>query len=252
MLTIVTREQGGLVAARPEVPLMDTRSIIGLALHHTGSVNDVGQATANPRAWTQNLQRFSMQEKGLSDIAYNYVIVADGLVLEGRGLRYRCAANGTVDGNVKYPSVLFPGDFRTGKNTLSSAQITSFRALRQFILGVAAQAKDLKPHGFFKATECPGQNIVAAIPSLLQSSGVPGLPPPRPVLRRGSTGAAVRCLQATLNDWGGARLTVDGVFGPVTEGAVIRFQKAHGLVVDGVVGNQTWTALERYGGCEAD
>ena len=42
------------------------------------------------------------------------------------------------------------------------------------------------------------------------------------------------------------RLLVDGVFGPVTEAAVIRFQRAHGHVVDGVVGNQTWGALERY------
>ena len=72
------------------------------------------------------------------------------------------------------------------------------------------------------------------------------------MLRRGSTGDSVRCLQRSLNNWGGAKLTVDGVFGPVTEAAVLRYQKAHGLVQDGVVGNQTWRSLEQYGGCEAD
>jgi hypothetical protein len=36
---------------------------------------------------------------------------------------------------------------------------------------------------------------------------------------------------------------VDGVFGPVTERAVKRFQRRKGLVVDGIVGPQTRAAL---------
>jgi putative peptidoglycan binding protein len=252
MFTIVTREQAGLVAARIDAPVLDKKSLIGLALHHSGYVSDVGRSSSDPKAWVQEQQRYSMQEKGYSDIAYNFVIMADGAAFEGRGLRYRCAANGTADGNMKYAAVLFPGDYRTGKNTLTSAQITSFRQLRQYVLGMAPQAKDLKPHGFFKPTECPGQNIISSIPALLQAPPSPPLPPPRPVLRRGSTGESVRCLQMTLNNWGGAKLTVDGIFGPVTEAAVLRYQKAHGLVQDGVVGNQTWRSLEQYGGCAAD
>jgi hypothetical protein len=250
MLRIVTREQSGLVAARDDVPLMNTASLVGLSVHHSGASGDYQGATNNPNVYIRNVQRYFMQEKGLSDIAYNWVIISDGTILEGRALRYRCAANGTADGNVKYAAVMFPGDYRTGANTLSSAQIESFRGLRQIVLGAAPQAKDVKPHGFFKPTECPGENVIAAIPSLIVPPQGPGLPPPRPVLRRGSSGESVRCLQETLNNWGGAKLTVDGVFGPVTEAAVIRFQKAHGLVVDGVVGNQTWRSLERYSSCE--
>jgi hypothetical protein len=252
MLTIVTRDQAGLAAARVGAPVLDRRSLIGLALHHSGYVSDVTKAASDPKAWVREQQRYSMQEKGMSDIAYNYVVMADGAVYEGRGLQYRSAANGTADGNVKYAAVLFPGDFRTGKNTLTSAQITSFRLLRQHVIRAAPQAKDLKPHSFFKPTECPGQNIVSSIPALSQQPPDPPLPPPRPELRRGSRGDAVRCLQRTLNNWGGAKLTVDGDFGPVTEAAVLRYQKAHGLVVDGIVGNQTWRSLEQYGGCEAD
>lgn len=58
-----------------------------------------------------------------------------------------------------------------------------------------------------------------------------------PLLKRGSTGAAVKELQALL------KVDVDGKFGPGTETAVKAFQNARGLHVDGRVGPQTWDAL---------
>jgi hypothetical protein len=41
----------------------------------------------------------------------------------------------------------------------------------------------------------------------------------------------------------GSGITADGSFGPLTDGAVRQFQGQHGVVVDGIVGNQTWPAL---------
>ena len=38
----------------------------------------------------------------------------------------------------------------------------------------------------------------------------------------------------------------DGLFGPKTENAVKRFQKSRGLVVDGIVGQETWSQLWNY------
>jgi peptidoglycan hydrolase-like protein with peptidoglycan-binding domain len=66
------------------------------------------------------------------------------------------------------------------------------------------------------------------------------------VLRQGANSAwprvTVRSLQYLLNARG-AKLTVDGVFGPKTKAAVVAFQRAHHLTVDGVVGAKTWGAL---------
>ncbi len=54
--------------------------------------------------------------------------------------------------------------------------------------------------------------------------------------------APIRTLQYLLGQHG-HNLVVDGIFGPITAGAVRSFQDARGLVVDGIVGNQTWPAL---------
>lgn len=63
-----------------------------------------------------------------------------------------------------------------------------------------------------------------------------------PLIKRGSSGEAVRKLQQLLNA-AGASLEEDGSFGPATDAAVKAYQKAHGLEVDGEVGPMTWTAL---------
>lgn len=44
----------------------------------------------------------------------------------------------------------------------------------------------------------------------------------------------------------GEQTGVDGSFGAITQIAVENFQVAHGLIADGVIGTQTWTALLSY------
>lgn len=57
-------------------------------------------------------------------------------------------------------------------------------------------------------------------------------------VRLGSRGPAVQAVQARL----GVR-PADGVFGPATRAAVVRFQASRRLAADGVVGPVTWRAL---------
>lgn len=63
-----------------------------------------------------------------------------------------------------------------------------------------------------------------------------------PTIRQGSSGSAVSTLQSLLNSHG-YHLTVDGKFGPATKAAVMAFQAAQGIGVDGIVGPITWSRL---------
>ncbi len=107
----------------------------------------------------------------------------------------------------------------------------------------------------YKATACPGPYITSKLDWIVsecnkRASGKPSTPskpttpttPTKPKLgkwlRIGSTGDNVKYLQAAI---GG--LKVDGIFGPITEKAVRKFQKSQGIKVDGVVGSQTWSRL---------
>lgn len=65
----------------------------------------------------------------------------------------------------------------------------------------------------------------------------------RPILRKGDRGIFVEDLQELLRSIRIFVGKVDGIFGPKTEGAVLAFQAKAGLVTDGKVGPNTWSAL---------
>lgn len=63
-----------------------------------------------------------------------------------------------------------------------------------------------------------------------------------PYLRRGSQGPTVRALQEefAIRGYG---ISVDGVFGPQMDAVVRAYQLSEGLVVDGIVGPNTWHSI---------
>lgn len=87
----------------------------------------------------------------------------------------------------------------------------------------------------------PGEWLVVVEPSTVPVAVDTPRPTTKPTLRQGSKGTAVRELQQILG------VTVDGDFGPKTKAAVIAFQKAQGLVGDGIVGPYTHEALLEKG-----
>ncbi len=106
----------------------------------------------------------------------------------------------------------------------------------------------------------PGEAPVTAPPAAVAEADVPAAPTPAPalpdntsaasnsffsarILSQGSRGTEVRQLQQLLTQLGYSTGGVDGVFGPATRSAVIRFQAQNGLAADGVVGARTVSAL---------
>lgn len=98
-----------------------------------------------------------------------------------------------------------------------------------------------------------GSETEAAVKSFQQSSaltvdGVVGpmtwqaLPadPDTPELANGSAGSEVASMQQPLKNAGYYAGAIDGVFGPDTEGAVRSYQSDHGVIADGIVGDETW------------
>ncbi|WP_139905484.1 peptidoglycan-binding domain-containing protein [Clostridium thermarum] len=59
-----------------------------------------------------------------------------------------------------------------------------------------------------------------------------------PLLMVGSKGAAVGFVQEVLKS-----IPVDGDFGHITSYAVMEYQENKGIVIDGIVGKETWTAI---------
>ena len=55
-----------------------------------------------------------------------------------------------------------------------------------------------------------------------------------PTIKKGSKGQIVKIWQVIIG------VNVDGEFGPITDSKTRVFQKEHGLVVDGIVGKNTW------------
>jgi peptidoglycan hydrolase-like protein with peptidoglycan-binding domain len=109
--------------------------------------------------------------------------------------------------------------------------------------GNAAVAELLAQREALGDGELPGLG-----PAVLGPAG-PGTLTAHPLLRRGATGDSVRELQSKLNGFGATPpLVVDGIFGPLTEGALKGFQRDHTLGDDGVAGEQTWKALDAPAG----
>ena len=64
-----------------------------------------------------------------------------------------------------------------------------------------------------------------------------------PTLKKGAKGNITKLLQERLVSLGYNTNGIDGIFGIGTKKAVMSFQKSNGLVVDGIVGQNTWRKL---------
>ena len=117
-----------------------------------------------------------------------------------------------------------------GVATTTSAQTPTIESLLQMIADLTAQLNQLQGGS---------SNTTGG------SCGVTtfGYTAPGMTLQQGSTGPAVSALQMALNNYAGANLVTDGIFGGGTAQAVRNFQTSRGLAVDAVFGPASASAL---------
>lgn len=116
-MTRFSRSAWGARPAEPGPGRLDKRKVVGIALHWpamTRPVRGVRAVSEALRSW----QRFHMDDRGWSDIAYQEAIDQDGNTYVLRGLWNQSGANGDRDLNERYGSlllVLAPGERPTRK-----------------------------------------------------------------------------------------------------------------------------------------
>lgn len=220
----------------------------GVVIHWEGP--RMGAMTHDRCAGTvRSIQSFHVRPgsqggRGWLDIAYNWVVCQHGYVYEGRGLRYRSAANGTTAANAGYYAVcalVGQGDPLT---------IELLRGLNRTVnaLRASGAGKKVQPHHQHYATECPGPDLTRWIKGgmhIPKEGGAHVAQPARErypgrLLKQGTRGGDVLIWQARLTELGYPPGPKDGIFGPRTEQATRQFQRSKGIAVDGIVGPITW------------
>jgi hypothetical protein len=106
-------------------------------------------------------------------------------------------------------------------------------------LAVGGVFSGSKPHPAASLTLTHPAGTTTA-PTTTKSSSVAA---PAATLKPGDSGAQVKVLQRALASLGYAPGTIDGAYGPATQSAVVKFQRASNLTADGIVGPKTLAAL---------
>ncbi len=270
---VVTREQAGLAPPKRSgsgyVVAPDPDDQLGVTIHNTGHYDrGLPRLGGGAAAW-KGIQNGHFA-RGWSDIAYSFGIALDedgkGEIYEGRGLRYRHFANGSITTGrtdlgrpqVDWISIQFMAGFRPLPEDALAAALDLTNALRDLGLG-----RQITGHREFKIKDCPDDylwdNVVRkwdnrVIPEIativvptapasikgarfpLPSGHVFGDDEPDGVtpIWDGSESSAARAWVRLIQGKVGA--DADGYFGAQTEAEVKEYQRQVGIRADGLVG----------------
>lgn len=112
------------------------------------------------------------------------------------------------------------------------------------VLNTGNEKDGVKPHGLprRRSETARAKAIWPADLETIANAAEKGVAGPK-ALRLGDSGPEVERLQARLSELSYHVGEIKGEFGPLTERAVVAFQHAHALKVDGMVGARTWEVL---------
>jgi hypothetical protein len=128
--------------------------------------------TAIPDASPAEIQELHIDRRGFADVAYHFLIDANGAIYEGREINIRGAhVQGFNTGSV---GIVLLGNFNDEQP--SETQLASLRAFVDYLryayeIRYMAGHKDY-PNQSPDGTECPGHNLYLLLPDLARSLGM--------------------------------------------------------------------------------
>ncbi len=161
--------------ARPSIPSRvhrNTRPWRKITVHHSATSSAglaTGSATASAEA-IRLIQKDHMETKGWGDIAYHFLIDPAGRVFQGRDIGYQGAHAGG-NNNIANIGICLLGDFEHAR-----PDPRAMRSLEELISALSARhgiaRSEVHGHNDFRATECPGKNLMAWVQRYSHGSGL--------------------------------------------------------------------------------
>jgi hypothetical protein len=259
---IVARKEIGLPETvrssddTPRPPLSNERWV---TYHYTG----VSSRSYNTADVAAEVRRIQAEFSSTKPFEYNYVIgqADDDAIYEFAGT-FQAAHSGGE--NADSFGVLF---LNAVGEPLTPAQIKKAQWLRDVLIftGALRAQPEQRPHQLMPgaATACPGDLIVSAMPEIVKpyTEGSPYIPEAdqwatypsgvKPTVREGDSGSPVLYLNDVLRLKAG-QTTCGDTFNSATKRGVRNLQRFFNLIVDGVVGPQTWATVDMLTGGNPD
>ena len=162
-VTIIPRAEWGAVKPKRRTMLPPER-LAGVCVHWFGSPRS---ATSHDKcaALLRSVQQghLSNTKENYSDIAYNHAVCPHGFAYELRGFGVQTGANGFGAANRSHASVVYMAG--TGDKFTPEAQQVLAEVIREWQKRGAGL--DVKPHGHFTGSTCPGPDALNWLPQKL-------------------------------------------------------------------------------------
>lgn len=242
-----------IVTADEVLDMLKGRKYKWAQVHHTYKPNHSNFTGDNHISLQTGMYRYHVYTRGWRDIGQHLSIFPDGLCVTGRDFDWTPA--GIKGWNTGAFMIEHIGNFDKGHDKLEGAQLRTSLKIYHFLVNHCG-AKILF-HREHAVKSCPGTGINKAkfVQAVKNFDGAKTVDVHNPqtkgetiqmLLDNGDSGKAVKNLQNDLIQLGYKlpKYGADGQYGDETEQAVRRFQKDHGLAVDGIAGPKTLGKIE--------
>ncbi|GAA0346815.1 hypothetical protein GCM10008931_42580 [Oceanobacillus oncorhynchi subsp. oncorhynchi] len=244
-------------------------------VHHTWRPNHANNRTNSTLQLHKNMRNFHVGTNGWADIAQHITIGSDGRIVLGRNIMQMPVSATNYNGSTNWHPFAYEmiGNFDKGNDVLQGKQLESVIKVSRYFY-----SKKNKPVKFHRELllngrqpkSCPGTGISKTwFMNLVKDSkfdvgksvntgkiskspdssvkSAKAEPSSRNYLQRGDKGSAVKTMQQNLIKAGYSlpKYGADSSFGEESETAVKAMQKKNSLVVDGLYGQASSTALDK-------